>query len=155
MSSVRGFLSRKTNYVKNRFLGSALIQNWRRDVQTDGFDCYSTRKLILMAMAIVIFIIYGFGLVTGRLSVGLAYLAMAGRVPPPEKDLVASLPPIFEVIADCESGGRQFDDRGKVIRGRKNRFDIGLYQINEVIHKKAIKEMGFDIYTEEGNINFV
>ncbi|MDO8574342.1 MAG: hypothetical protein Q7R86_01835 [bacterium] len=154
MSLVRSFLSKKLNYIKKRFLDSALIQNWRRDVETDGFDCYATRKLLLMAMMVVIVIIYGFGLITGRLSVGLAYLAMAGRVPPPERNLVANLPPIFKVIADCESGGRQFDDRGRVVRGRKNRFDIGLYQINEVIHKKAIKETGFDIYTEEGNTNF-
>ena len=56
MNLVGSFLSKKLNYIKKRFIDSALIQNWRRDVETDGFDCYSTRKLLLIAMMVVIVI---------------------------------------------------------------------------------------------------
>lgn len=58
---------------------------------------------------------------------------------------------ILQKIAYCESGNRQFDKNGNVIRGIINHHDIGKYQINEIIWGTKAKELGFDIYTEEGN----
>ena len=63
-------------------------------------------------------------------------------------------------IADCESGNgtpesaRQFNDDGTVLRGVANRQDAGYFQINEHYHLKAAKKLGYDIYTEEGNISY-
>lgn len=37
------------------------------------------------------------------------------------------------------------------MRGEVNSNDIGLYQINTRYHLKKAKELGYDIFTEEGN----
>jgi len=62
-----------------------------------------------------------------------------------------SLPVIFERIAKCESGGRQFDDKGEVLTSVTQ--DYGFLQINH-IHDQTAKEMGLDIRTLEGNIKY-
>ena len=60
------------------------------------------------------------------------------------------LPAIFERIARCESGGKQFN-KGEIIMSRT--FDVGKYQINQVHWGKA-KSMGMDLWTEKGNTDF-
>lgn len=62
-----------------------------------------------------------------------------------------SVPPILKKIAKCE-GVTQFDKKGNVVKGRVNKSDIGLLQINEKIWGAKAKELGYNIYTEEGNI---
>ncbi|OJI08436.1 hypothetical protein BK005_00805 [bacterium CG10_37_50] len=57
-------------------------------------------------------------------------------------------------IAKCESSLRQFDTEGKLIRGKVNPQDVGVFQINERYHLKLSEEMGFDIYSLEGNIDY-
>lgn len=57
----------------------------------------------------------------------------------------------FVLIAKCESGLRQFNDDGSVLISRTS--DVGLFQINQV-HWTRAKELGIDIYTIEGNIQF-
>lgn len=70
------------------------------------------------------------------------------------KQRVAELPPIMQKIAWCESGHRQFDENGEVLRGRQNPQDVGLFQINEYYHLEDSKKLGYDIYTIEGNIAY-
>ncbi|MBI2023559.1 hypothetical protein HYT01_03295 [Candidatus Giovannonibacteria bacterium] len=62
------------------------------------------------------------------------------------------LPEILEKIAFCESGGRQVDDKGRVIIGAINKSDIGKYQINKEYWLALAEDLGHDIYTEEGNL---
>lgn len=62
-----------------------------------------------------------------------------------------TVPPILKHIAECESGGKQFDKNGKVIRGKVNRNDIGKFQLSETVWGKTAKQKGFDIYTKKGN----
>lgn len=64
-------------------------------------------------------------------------------------------------IAFCESTYRQYDDSRQaedgtpvVLRGVHNPADVGLFQINETYHLEKSKELGFDIYTTEGNIDY-
>jgi hypothetical protein len=57
-------------------------------------------------------------------------------------------------IAKCESGLRQYEADGKVVRGVVNPQDVGVFQINEAYHLKQAEEMGYDIYTPEGNIGY-
>lgn len=57
-------------------------------------------------------------------------------------------------IAYCESTLRQFNSKGEVLRGVQNDQDVGLFQINEHYHLKRSIELGIDIYTEDGNIEF-
>lgn len=60
------------------------------------------------------------------------------------------IPAILERISQCESGGKQFKEDGKVVRGPDG-HDIGLFQIRETVHGSEAKKLGFDIYTEAGN----
>lgn len=62
--------------------------------------------------------------------------------------------PILVEIAWCESRFKQFDEDGKVIRGKANPKDVGVMQINERFHSEDALDKGYDIYTVEGNIAF-
>ena len=72
------------------------------------------------------------------------------KVPVPLKDLIGD-DRLYE-IAKCESGLRQYEENGDVLRGRVNPKDVGILQINEYYWLKKSKEMGIDIYSLQGNI---
>lgn len=57
-------------------------------------------------------------------------------------------------VARCESHFRQFDKNGRVLRGAVNKGDIGVMQINEYYHSEKADELGFDLYTIEGNLSY-
>jgi hypothetical protein len=63
-------------------------------------------------------------------------------------------PTLASKIAYCESTDRQFNDSGKPLQGERNPKDIGLFQINEKYHLKTSQDLGYDIYTTEGNIGY-
>jgi peptidoglycan hydrolase-like protein with peptidoglycan-binding domain len=60
--------------------------------------------------------------------------------------------PVMITIAKCESGFRQFTTTGDVLRA-SGRY-IGIFQIDEIIHVTMAKNLGFDIYTAQGNIGY-
>lgn len=62
--------------------------------------------------------------------------------------------PILIEIAWCESRFRQFNENGTVIRGLKNSKDVGVMQINERFHAEDAVELGYDIYSTQGNTAF-
>lgn len=62
--------------------------------------------------------------------------------------------PILVDIARCESTFRQYDKDGMVVRGRVNRDDVGVMQINEKYHSERAAKLGYDIYSVEGNVAF-
>ena len=62
--------------------------------------------------------------------------------------------PILVEIARCESTLRQYGKDGDIIRGKVNRNDIGVMQINITYHGENAEKLGYDIYTTEGNIAF-
>lgn len=57
-------------------------------------------------------------------------------------------------VARCESGFRHFNSDGSVLKGNVNRADIGVMQINEMYHGDRAKELGIDIYTRQGNLEY-
>lgn len=58
-------------------------------------------------------------------------------------------------IASCESRLRQYDDKtGEVLRGKANRRDVGIFQINELYHLEKSRELDLDIYSATGNIEY-
>lgn len=61
---------------------------------------------------------------------------------------------IMKRVAFCESSLNHYDQNGKVLRGKVDSRDSGLYQINEFYHLEKSKELGLDIYTPEGNIKY-
>lgn len=62
-----------------------------------------------------------------------------------------SVPAIFKKIAYCESGNRQFDAKGRVVRGLVNPQDIGRYQINMAVWGTKAKQLGINVFSEDGN----
>jgi hypothetical protein len=62
--------------------------------------------------------------------------------------------PVLAEIARCESQFRQTDKSGRVIRGKSNRYDVGIMQINELYHLDRAEILGYDIYSKEGNLAF-
>lgn len=62
--------------------------------------------------------------------------------------------PMLVKICKAESGSRQFNKKGDVIRGKVNPSDIGFCQINEYINNDEARRLGFDIYTEQGNKDY-
>ncbi len=134
---------------------SHVTSEWLNEAKKEGNNSPAAFKLLLSAIVLALFLILAFGALTGRLVGNLAYVAewsqIAGIIKPFYN---SNLPPIFTAIAKCESGGSQYDEDGRVVRGRVNRHDVGLYQINEVIHERAIDTTGLNIYEEEGNAQF-
>jgi hypothetical protein len=59
--------------------------------------------------------------------------------------------PIMIQIARCESTFRQLDADGSIHRGRVNKADVGVMQINEFYHLDTSVKQNYDIYTLEGN----
>jgi hypothetical protein len=63
--------------------------------------------------------------------------------------------PVLERIAQCESGGSQFDKNGQVLmRGNTNgrdSVDVGLFQVNLKYHGAEATKMGLDLTKEADN----
>jgi hypothetical protein len=58
------------------------------------------------------------------------------------------------MVAFCESTYRQFNEDGEVLRGKIDKRDVGVFQINEYWHLDESQRLGYDIYTLEGNIGY-
>lgn len=54
--------------------------------------------------------------------------------------------PILAEIAKCESSFRHFTKNGEILRGAKNRSDIGVMQINTYYHEKGAKNLNLNLY---------
>lgn len=62
--------------------------------------------------------------------------------------------PILAAVAQCESQTTHITKDGEPLRGIANPKDIGVMQINETFHSKKAIELGYDIYTLEGNLAY-
>ncbi len=62
--------------------------------------------------------------------------------------------PILVDIARCESTFSQVDKEGNVVRGRINKADVGVMQINEKYHAEKASELGYDLHNIDGNIAY-
>ncbi len=62
--------------------------------------------------------------------------------------------PLLIEIARCESTFNQFNKDGSIKRGKVNKSDVGVMQINEYYHAETAKKKGYDLYTLEGNMAY-
>jgi hypothetical protein len=62
--------------------------------------------------------------------------------------------PVLAEVAKCESTFRQFDSHGHVVRGKVNPDDVGVMQINTFYHGEKADQLGYDLYTIDGNLGF-
>lgn len=68
-------------------------------------------------------------------------------------DYFADIPQL-QRIAACESHFRHYTKSGNVQRGEKNRYDVGVMQINELYHAEEAKSLGLNLYSIDGNVAF-
>ena len=69
------------------------------------------------------------------------------------KDYFADAP-IMAKIAKCESRHRHLNKSGGVLRGEKNRYDVGVMQINELYHAETAKKMGLNLLNLDDNVAY-
>lgn len=62
--------------------------------------------------------------------------------------------PVMARVAYCESKFIQFNEDGSVLRGQVTPADVGVMQINEGYHLETSQELGYDIHTLEGNLEY-
>lgn len=62
--------------------------------------------------------------------------------------------PILAEIARCESTFRQYNSSGEVIKGKVNKSDVGVMQINKYYHLDQAEKLGYDLHTIEGNMSY-
>ncbi len=69
------------------------------------------------------------------------------------KTYFQDIPQMVEV-ARCESQFRHNNLYGEVIRGERDKNDLGVMQINERYHLLRAMDLGYDINTIEGNMSY-
>jgi hypothetical protein len=62
--------------------------------------------------------------------------------------------PILAEIAFCESSFRHFAPDGEAVRGKVNKGDVGVMQINEYYHEDTANKLGLDLETIDGNLAY-
>jgi|SRR3989338_650928 len=62
--------------------------------------------------------------------------------------------PILAEVAKCESGFKHVGGNGEIIKGKVNRGDLGVMQINKYYHEKDALKLGLDLKTLQGNMAF-
>ena len=62
--------------------------------------------------------------------------------------------PILAEIAKCESSFRHISGGGEIVRGRVNRSDIGVMQINTYYHGEEASKLGINLHTLQGNLAY-
>lgn len=62
--------------------------------------------------------------------------------------------PELIAVAECESTLMHYDKKGNIVRGRVDRDDVGIMQINERYHLERALSMGLDLHTIEGNLAY-
>ncbi len=61
--------------------------------------------------------------------------------------------PVMIDIARCESQFRQFDKKGNVVKN-PNSTAMGIFQIMSSLHKDTAADMGMDILSIQGNLEY-
>lgn len=62
--------------------------------------------------------------------------------------------PVLADIAWCESRMRQWNKNGTLFRGSVNHADVGVMQVNEFYQGKKAADLGINIYSLGGNLEY-
>ena len=77
----------------------------------------------------------------------------AGEVEPQVRAFFKDVP-VLIAIAECESNFRQHKYRGQVLKNEQGSSATGVMQIMASYHKERAENLGYDIYTTEGNLAY-
>ena len=115
------------------------LTKWQRFCRK--FEKYAKRTIVVGGIFTAIGWAYVGGIMTKMTTADTKIIYMQST----------STPAMLLKICKAESGLRQFDSNGNVLRGKVNPSDIGYCQINEPIWNDKARKLGYDIYTEQGN----
>ncbi len=110
-------------------------------------------KHVHCSLPLFVFIIVGLTLISASAVPTRAYATTLS--PTTIKNMVEKYfndAPDMVAVAQCESGFRQFDDDGNVLRGGYGDEMVGVYQIDETVHRDTALSMGYDIDSFLGNL---
>lgn len=62
--------------------------------------------------------------------------------------------PLMMEVARCESGVKQFNKDGTLLRGVVDPRDVGIFQVNSWYHEEQATQLGLDLKTLEGNVAY-
>jgi len=127
--------------------------------------------LIIMTITILTSIISIFSVAQSQMTFAfadLSVLASRAQDNSSEKQIVIDRPltlaeyvgnyfadaPVLTKVAWCESNFRHLTSDGSVLRGVRNKADIGIMQINELYHREKAKELGMDLDSLDGNLRY-
>lgn len=144
------------------FKGNQYVTMWRKKIRA-----WFARKLFSRLFVRIDRFVFKTASVAGALTLG-GWLVFGGvqvermnakpqivraevKVEVPAEQKLSDFP-ILVRICNAESGGKQFKKNGDVVRGAVNPSDIGICQINEYINNDDARRLGYDIFTEKGNV---
>jgi hypothetical protein len=62
--------------------------------------------------------------------------------------------PVLADIAKCESHYRHLNSSGDILKGKENRYDRGVMQINVLYHAKTAEKLGLDVHNLDDNVAY-
>ena len=112
----------------------------------------SIRRVIVVVLLLIVGFLVSLGL-SHRL---VLYTASTGKPVRPTTTHIAmpesrTMTETLKRIAFCESSGSHYNADGTVKRGKMNKGDLGLYQINLYYHGETAEKMGLNLFLEEDN----
>ena len=121
------------------------IHGFRR---TRAWRIHGLGALMLSGLLLSVGVVLGKALPSREAPSALPQVVQQTRIVIVKED---TLPPVMQRIAQCESRGQHFTKEGKVVRGKRNPQDTGLFQINAMVWEKKAEALGYNIRTPEGN----
>jgi hypothetical protein len=109
--------------------------------RTRSWRTYGLVALMLSGLLLSVGVVLGKALPSREAPSALPQVVQQTRVVLVKED---TLPPVMQRIAQCESRGQHFTKDGKVVRGKRNPQDTGLFQINAVVWAKKAEELGYN-----------
>lgn len=139
----------KSSHAEVFLVTDELMLRWIPDEATFNAMGFSWSDIIVVADEV--FTRYQFGESLTAIAPKKSALPTTAEVEAAVREFFPDNPEMI-AIAKCESGFRQFNSDGTVLRG--SGIYIGIFQIDENIHAAYAKSLGMDIFTVEGNLAY-
>ncbi|OHA89448.1 MAG: hypothetical protein A3C70_02940 [Candidatus Zambryskibacteria bacterium RIFCSPHIGHO2_02_FULL_43_14] len=108
-------------------------------------------RVARVGLLLLLLIVMGIGAYSKWPNTGIPLTATTTTTPTPGPPTRLPANMVLPIIAECESGGQQFEADGVTPKQNPTSTAIGKYQIMSSLHEEKAKGMGMDIRTLEGN----
>ena len=134
-------------FYGNQYIGSMNVDG-RKYTKWQVFKFRAIRRAKRVTLVLGAFCLLGWAYYFGSMFAPVKVMAVDKEV---YVTASSTMPAMLMKICRAESGGKQFKADGHVLRGKITPSDIGFCQINETYWNDKARDMGIDIYTEQGN----